>query len=161
VGQAPLILIVEDSSDDVMLLKRAFAKAGVMNPLFTVNSGRQAVRYLSGEEEYADRERFPLPNIILLDLQMPDGDGFDVLRWIRNKFPQGGLLIIVLTRVEEIKKINQAYALGANSFLTKTGDPDELQQLINIFGGYWLLRNQYPEKPMASKEQILNWGIWK
>ena len=60
--------------------------------------------------------------MILLDLNMPDGDGFDVLTWIRNKYPNGGLLVVVLTRVEEIRKINRAYSLGANSFLTKPGN---------------------------------------
>jgi CheY-like chemotaxis protein len=156
VEHAPLILIVEDNSDDVILLKRAFAKAGVSNPLHTVSSGRQAIQYLSGEGPFADRERFPIPSVILLDLQMPDGDGFDVLQWIRNKFPQGGLLVVVLTRVEEIKKINRAYALGANSFLTKPSNPEELQELINIFGGYWLLKNQFPEFPSSHRTKLFN-----
>lgn len=144
-GEAPLILVVDDSSDDVMLLKRAFARNGVANPIFSVNSGRQAIAYLNGEPPYADRERHPIPSVILLDLQMPDGDGFEVLQWIRNKFPQGGLLVVVLTRVEEIRKINRAYSLGANSFLTKPGNPEELHELIQIFTGYWLLRNSFPE----------------
>jgi DNA-binding NarL/FixJ family response regulator len=76
---------------------------------------------------------------------MPDGDGFEVLQWIRNKFPQGGLLVVVLTRVEEIRKINRAYSLGANSFLTKPGNAEELHELIHIFTGYWLLRNTFPD----------------
>ncbi len=78
---------------------------------------------------------------------MPDGDGFEVLEWIRNKFPNGGLLIVVLTKVEELRKINRAYALGANSFLTKPGSPEEMQELIRIFSGYWLLTNRPPESP--------------
>lgn len=121
-GEAPLILIVDDNSDDVMLLKRGFARNGVINPIFSVNSGRQAISYLKGEPPYTDRDQNPIPSVILLDLQMPDGDGFEVLQWIRNKFPQGGLLVVVLTRVEEIRKINRAYSLGANSFLTKPGN---------------------------------------
>ena len=161
VGDAPLILIVDDSSDDVMLLKRAFARTGVMNPLITANSGRQAIRYLNGDGEFANRDRHPMPSVILLDLQMPDGDGFDVLQWIRNRFPQGGLLVVVLTRVEEIKKINDAYALGANSFLTKPSNPEELQDLMNIFRGYWLLRNVYPEKPDGKKADDPGWSLWK
>jgi CheY-like chemotaxis protein len=161
VEDAPLILIVDDSSDDVMLLKRAFARAGVANPLITVSSGQQAIQYLSGQGEFSNRDQYPIPSVILLDLQMPDGDGFDVLQWIRNKFPQGGLLVVVLTRVEEIKKINRAYALGANSFLTKPSNSEELQELINIFRGYWLLRNQYPEKPDGKTAGNIGWGLWK
>lgn len=138
------ILIVDDSSDDVILLKRAFQKAGVVNPLSWVRSGREAILYLKGEPPFDNRAIYPFPSVILLDLNMPDGDGFDVLTWIRNKFPNGGLLVVVLTHVEEIRKINRAYSLGANSFLTKPGDPEELQELINIFSGYWLLNNHGP-----------------
>jgi CheY-like chemotaxis protein len=149
VGSAPSILIVDDSSDDVILLKRAFKKTGVANPLHWVKSGREAIAYLQGISPFEDRSKHPLPNVILLDLQMPDGDGFDVLQWIRNKFPSGGLLVVVLTRVEELRKINRAYALGANSFLTKPGSPEELQELIRIFSGYWLLTNRMPENAQS------------
>jgi CheY-like chemotaxis protein len=144
-GSAPCILVVDDSSDDFLLLKRAFSKAGVMNPIHWVRSGREAIEYLNGNSTYSDREVYPIPSVILLDLNMPDGDGFDVLTWIRNKYPSGGLLVVVLTRVEEIRKINRAYALGANSFLTKPSNPEELQELVNIFSGYWLLNNHGPK----------------
>lgn len=156
-GTAPAILIVDDSSDDFVLLKRAFTKTGVENPIYWVRSGSEAIKYLNGNDAYHDRNLYPVPSVILLDLNMPDGDGFDVLTWIRNKYPSGGLLVVVLTRVEEIRKINRAYALGANSFLTKPGNPEDLQELINIFSGYWLLNNRLPqvaqnEHPSADKQ---------
>jgi CheY-like chemotaxis protein len=144
-------LIVDDSSDDVLLLQRAFKKAGVANPLHRVKSGREAIAYLQGIPPFDDRAKHPLPSVILLDLQMPDGDGFDVLQWIRNKFPSGGLLVVVLTRVEELRKINRAYALGANSFLTKPGSAEELQELIRIFSGYWLLTNRMPDNSESER----------
>ena len=150
VSNAPTILIVDDSSDDILLLKRAFAKTGVVNPLFWVRSGSEAIQYLSWVGPYEDRDSYPIPSVILLDLNMPDGDGFEVLTWIRNKYPSGGLLVVVLTHVEEIKKINRAYKLGANSFLTKPGSPEELQELINIFSGYWLLNNRAPHSSEGS-----------
>jgi CheY-like chemotaxis protein len=143
-GCAPSILIVDDSSDDLILLKRAFKKAGVGNPIDWVKSGREAIEYLKLATEGRPAHR--LPSVILLDLQMPDGDGFEVLQWIRNKFPNGGLLIVVLTRVEELRAVNRAYALGANSFLTKPGSVEELNELIRIFSGYWLLTNRPPGK---------------
>jgi CheY-like chemotaxis protein len=149
VGSAPSILIVDDSSDDVLLLRRAFKKAGVANPIQSVKSGCEAIAYLRGVPPFEDRAKHPLPSVILLDLQMPDGDGFEVLQWIRNKFPSGGLLVVVLTRLEEFRKINRAYALGANSFLTKPGSAEELQELIRIFSGYWLLTNRMPQNPRS------------
>ena len=133
-----------------MLLKRAFSKAGVVNPIYWVRSGGEAIQYLNGDGPYADRNAYPIPSVILLDLNMPDGDGFDVLTWIRNKYPNGGLLVVVLTRVEEIRKINRAYSLGANSFLTKPGNAEELQELVNIFSGYWLLNNRAPQPERRS-----------
>jgi CheY-like chemotaxis protein len=136
---------VDDNADDFLLLKRAFSKAGVVNPIYWVRSGGEAIQYLNGSGLYADRSAYPIPSVILLDLNMPDGDGFEVLTWIRNKYPNGGLLVVVLTRVEEIRKINRAYALGANSFLTKPGSAEELQELVNIFSGYWLLNNRGPQ----------------
>lgn len=146
-GSAPAILIVDDSSDDVMLLKRAFSRAGVANPIQWVKSGRETIAYLKGVPPFTDRTKNPIPSVILLDLQMPDGDGFEVLQWIRDQFPNGGLLVVVLTRIEELRKVNRAYALGANSFLTKPGSAEELQELIRIFSGYWLLNNRMPECP--------------
>ena len=155
-GSAPAILIVDDSSDDVILLKRAFSKAGVVNPIYWVKSGYEAIRYLKGESPYTDRSQYPLPSVILLDLNMPDGDGFEVLTWIRDTFPSGGLLVVVLTRVEEIRKINRAYSLGANSFLTKPGNPADLQELINIFNGYWLLQNRLPSQLLSQTAPFEN-----
>lgn len=140
-GSAPSILVIDDSSTDVMLLKRAFQKAGVMNPLHWVKSGGEAINYLKGEAPYLSRANYPLPSVILLDLNIPDGNAFDLLSWIREQFPSGGLLIVVLTPVQGIQKLNRAYSLGANSFLTKSGHVEELRELISIFSGYWLLNN--------------------
>jgi|SRR3954468_3539393 CheY-like chemotaxis protein len=160
-GSAPSILLVDDSSDDVTLLRRAFRKAGVTNPLHWVKSGNDAIAYMDGAPPFSDRIEHPLPNVILLDLNMPDGDGFEVLQWIRAKFPDGGLLVVVLTRLEEINKVNRAYALGANSFLTKPGNVEELEELIEIFSGYWLLNNRIPSvqnhtNPFGERDYDLN-----
>jgi CheY-like chemotaxis protein len=145
-GSTPSILIVDDSSDDFLGLTRAFSRAGIANPIVWLRSGREAISYLDATEPYEDPQSNPVPGVILLDLDMPDRDPFQVLEWIRNKFPNGGLLIVVLTRVEEIRKINRAYSLGANSFLTKPGNVEDLQELVHIFGGYWHLRHRLPSE---------------
>ena len=151
-NQNRAILIAEDSEDDLILLKRAFHRAGVVNPIHVVRSGRETISYLKGNGKYADREAFPFPSVLLLDLNMPDGDGFEVLTWVRNKLDTSGLLVVVLTRMEEIKVISRAYALGANSFLTKPGNPEDLQELVNSFHGYWLLKNICP----PTRNQTIN-----
>ena len=138
------ILIADDNPDDLFLLKRSFDKIGVLNPIMQVRSGMEAIGYLSGEAPYNEREKYPLPGILLLDLNMPNGSGFDVLEWLRDKSGIRGMLVIVLSRLDEIKNINRAYALGANSFLTKPGDPREVQEVVRVFRDYWLVRNKGP-----------------
>ena len=133
----PSILVVESDSGELLALKRAFSEAGIANPLFTVRSAREARQYLGGEYPYSDRLSYPIPSVILLDVS--DSAGFELLKWIRNKFPEGGLLLVALTPLENIRKISRAYSMGANSFLTKPVNVSELQELISIFGGYWLV----------------------
>ena len=82
-AEKKLILLVEDNEDDVSLIERAFARAGIDNPLQVVRDGEQAVSYLKAEGEYADRVKYPLPSLVLLDLKMPRRNGFEVLSWIR------------------------------------------------------------------------------
>jgi CheY-like chemotaxis protein len=150
VGRIPSILIVDDTLDDVLSFRRAFTRTGVTNPIHWVKSGREAVQYLRGDTPFENRMKSPIPSVILLDLEMPDANGWAVLRWIRNRFPSGALLVVVLTRLEELRQIHRAYSMGANSFLTKPGNAEELQELIRIFQGYWLLANPLPEEPHAN-----------
>src|SRR5882762_10353741 len=108
-----VILIAEDSEDDIVLIRRAFEKAKVLNPLHFVRDGAEAMAYLKGEGKYANRAEFPLPELLLLDLKMPRVDGFDVLRWIRQQPGLSTLRVVVLTSSEDIRDVNVAYRLGA------------------------------------------------
>ena len=146
-----LILLVDDSEDDRILLRRAFNKVGVMNPVHEAASGREALQYLEGVGPFQDRATYPFPGILMLDLKMPTVDGFQVLQWIRDKLVTAPFLIIVLSRLDEIRNINRAYALGANSFLTKPGEEAELQSLIRAFHDYWILRNRGPSQSPDSR----------
>src|SRR5688572_12723268 len=120
-----VILLADDDPNDRFLLRRAFHRLGIQNPLFEVCDGAEAIQFLSGEGRYADREAYPFPGILLLDLQMPRVSGLEVLEWVRSKLTIPGLLIIVLSRSDELRQVNRAYALGANSFLTKPGRSEE------------------------------------
>jgi CheY-like chemotaxis protein len=139
-----VILLADDDANDRLLLRRAFEKAGVVNPVFEVCNGAQAIAYLDGQGAYADRGLFPFPRILLLDMNMPEANGLDVLQWIRSKLTTQGLLIIVLSAVQEVRQVNRAYALGANSFLIKPSDEESLNELIHAFRDYWILRNKPP-----------------
>src|SRR4051794_11741759 len=110
-----VILLVEDRDDDVVLIRKAFEKAGLTNPFQVARDGVEAISYLSGEGKFANREEFPLPWLVLLDLKMPRVGGFEVLRWIRSQPTLSRMIVLVLTSSEYIKDVQEAYKLGANS----------------------------------------------
>jgi CheY-like chemotaxis protein len=132
------ILLAEDNSDDVLLIRMAFKRAGFLNPIEVVSNGEKAIQYLRGEAPYSDRTRFPVPQILLLDLKMPRFNGFEVLGWIRNRAEWKCLPIIILTTSFYGTDIEQAYELGANSFLTKPAQFDEFVAAVKQMGDFWL-----------------------
>jgi CheY-like chemotaxis protein len=97
-----VILLAEDREDDVVLIRRAFRQAYVNNPLQVVQDGVEAISYLRGEGKYSNREEYPLPDLILLDLKMPRVDGFEVLKWIREQPSLATLRVVVLTSSEDL-----------------------------------------------------------
>lgn len=132
-----LILQVEDSVDDARLLQLAFQKAGVTNQIITVPNGEEAFCYFKGEGAYADRNKFPMPGVVLLDLKLPGTSGFDVLAWIKQQSSLKGILIVAISGHSEITQVKRAYALGANSFLTKPINEEDVVNLTNAFKGHW------------------------
>jgi CheY-like chemotaxis protein len=140
-----VFLLVEDNEDHVLLFKRAFSKSNVLNPLQVVRNGHEAICYLDGSGRYRNRDEFPLPALVLLDLKMPGIDGFEVLSWIRQQPSLKTLRVIVLTSSEAIRDVNRAYQLGANSFLVKPMDPEDLDRLTQAINDYWIWLDKAPE----------------
>jgi CheY-like chemotaxis protein len=124
------VLYAEDDENDVFLMERAFEKASVVNPLQTVNDGAAAIRYLSGAGEFADREKFPAPCLVLLDLNLPRRSGLEVLQWVRQQPTLQPLPIVMLTSSIQDRDIGSAYALGANGYLVKPPSSDKLIELV-------------------------------
>src|SRR5262249_13890805 len=137
-----VILLADDSEDDALLIRRAFQKASIPSPFFTVNSGDEAIAYLKGEFKYSDRDEYPLPDLLLLALKMPGLDGFDVLRWIRHEPGLSELRVIVLTASDHIRDVNEAYRLGANSFMVKPLDFQNYVELGKSIQDYWLAKSK-------------------
>lgn len=140
-----VILLVEDDPNDVLLLRRAFRKANLANPLLVVGDGEQAAAYLTGEGQYFDRDRFPLPIIVLLDLKLPRRSGLEVLAWLRNQPKLKRLPVVVLTASRESVDINSAYEQGASSYLVKPVPFDSLVEMVKTFNLYWVILNEKPE----------------
>jgi CheY-like chemotaxis protein len=139
------ILLAEDDQNDVMLIKRAFSKSHVINPIACVENGEEAVAYLAGHGEYADREQHPLPFMMLLDLKLPRLSGHEVLKWLREQPGLKRLPVVVLTSSREPSDINRAYEVGANSYLVKPVVFEEFSTLLKQLQVYWLMLSEHPE----------------
>jgi len=144
-GGHSAILLVEDDEADILLLRRAFRNARIANHLVEVRDGQAAIQYLSGEGPYADRTRYPIPFLILLDLRLPKLSGFEVLAWIREQPELVDLIIVVLTGSDRVPDVSKAHELGANSYLVKPGTFDELVEMVKQINGRWLLLDEEHE----------------
>ena len=116
-------------------------------PLHRVKDGEEAIEYLQGAGKYADREKFPLPNMLLLDLKMPRKNGFEVIQWVRLQPELKRLPIVVLSSSRENPDINRAYELGANIYLVKPVKLESLVEMVDALNLFWL---NYAEKPDIS-----------
>jgi CheY-like chemotaxis protein len=131
------VLSVEDNEDDQFLLQRAWRKAMVSVNLQAVGDGEKAIEYLSGLDKYRDRELFPIPDIILLDLKMPRKNGFEVLEWMSRTLPSERPLVAVFTSSQNSADIQRAYELGARWYLMKPVDYPELIKLAQLIGRWF------------------------
>jgi CheY-like chemotaxis protein len=132
------ILLIEDNEDDVFVLKRALNRAQITNPLQVVNDGQQALDYLSGTGKYGDREQYPLPFIIFLDLKLPYVSGFEFLTWFRKQASLSSIVVIVLTSSGESRDHEKAYSLGARSYVVKPPEPKALSDVLAALESHWL-----------------------
>lgn len=139
------VLVVEDNPDDVFFIERAFAESGTAAAIKVVEDGEQAIAYLSGRGAFANREEFPIPSLVLLDLKLPRVPGLNVLSWVRKQPTLGRMLVVILTSSREAVDINRAYELGANSYLVKPVSSEDLAELIRSVGRYWLGLNEGPD----------------
>jgi|ERR1043166_9569461 CheY-like chemotaxis protein len=138
------ILLIEDNSDDVFFMEQAKKNAGIRNPMQVLKDGRQALDYLQGHGIYQDRQKHPLPFLVLMDLKLPYVPGLEVLKWIRDRPELETMLIVILTSSKEDRDIDRAYRLGANSYLVKPPNAAKLQDMVKLLGEYWLGQNQPP-----------------
>jgi CheY-like chemotaxis protein len=143
--ECDVILVAEDNEDHVLLIRRAFRQSGLVNPVYVVKDGDETIAYLKGEGKFANRAEYPLPCLLLLDLKMPNKNGFEVLKWVRSQPAFAALRVVVLTTSGDTRDINLAYQLGANSFLTKPVDFRDFVQLTTAVKGYWLWLSHAPD----------------
>ena len=124
-----VILYVEDSADDRFLFQKAAELAHVEFVVRTVEHGREAIDYLRGSARFGNRNAFPFPDLVLLDLKMPVMDGFDFLHWMREQSTHKNLPVVVFTSSYQHADVTRGYAEGTVAFLTK---PSLLDDLVNV-----------------------------
>lgn len=145
IGNHRTILLVEDNPEDYEATKRALRKAGLGNPLMRCEDGDQALDYLFRRGAYSDPATAPRPAIILLDLNMPGTDGYEVLRQIKLDDDLKAIPVIVLTTSSDERDIEVCYRAGANSFVTKPVSLDGLFQSIQRLKDFWFEIAVYPK----------------
>jgi two-component system response regulator len=136
------ILLVEDSEEDAELAIRALKKHKLSNKLHRVSDGAEALDFLFREGTYPGRSANGTPKVILLDLKLPKIDGLEVLRRIRASSSLRGIPVVVLTSSKEDSDLEQAYALGVNSYIVKPVQFDKFVEAVEQLGLYWLLLNE-------------------
>ena len=145
------ILLVEDEAADSLLIQRAFEQAGVQNPIQTLANGDKVLSYLEGIGEYNDRNKYPMPVFILLDLKLPGMSGLQLLKWIRTRKELRRIPVVVLTSAEEDASVQSAYEAGANSYLLKPANRSEISRVIELVQNYWLQNNVAPALVLRAK----------
>lgn len=152
------VLYVEDDENDVFFLRRAFTKAGIMNPLIVMTDGEAAISYLAGEGRYADRESYPRPCLILLDVNLPKKNGLEVLRWVRQKSEIFTTPVVILSASNRPGDIHTACALGANAYMVKPPSEEQLIELARSIRDFWLTHSQTPPDCLTFQKKTLQDG---
>jgi CheY-like chemotaxis protein len=138
------VLLAEDDPNDVFLLERAFEDAGIHNPLRAVCDGQEAIEYLSGTGKFSDRNQFPFPALMILDLKMPRKTGIDVLHWLRKEDSFRCLPTVMLSSSAHPTDVEKAYRLGVNAFVVKPPGISQRAELARMIKGFWLTMNELP-----------------
>lgn len=138
------ILLVEDNADDEALTLRAFRRNNILNEVVVARDGAEALDYLFTTGSHAGRETIQVPELILLDLNLPKIHGLEVLRRLRAD-PRTKLIpVVVLTSSREEQDLIQSYSLGANSYIRKPVDFTQFIEAVKQLGLYWLVLNEPP-----------------
>jgi len=141
-----MILLVDDNKMDIELAMDAFRLAHIHNPIQVAHDGEEALEYLFGKGKFSDRNEYPLPDLVLLDLKMPKIDGFEVLRQVKKEEKLRRIPIIILTSSKEEGDRAISYDNGANSYLVKPVSFDGFLKVIEDVVEYWLILNVGPPK---------------
>jgi CheY-like chemotaxis protein len=139
------VLLAEDDPNDRRLFQLALRRSGKPIRVHEVVDGMEVIQYLKGEDKFASRDKFPLPNLLILDLKMPRMTGLEVLHWLRHKPEFARLCTVMLSGSGLDKDVAEAYRLGVNSYFKKPNDFNHFIKVLNVIFEYWMLTEQSDE----------------
>jgi CheY-like chemotaxis protein len=145
-GKPIVILLVEDEPAHIEIVRRNFEISRMANRLLTVEDGQAALDYLYRKDNFNDPDKFPLPDLILLDLRLPKVDGLEVLKTLKADPELSSIPVVILTTSSAEADLVKAYDYHANSYLVKPVDFSQFVKLMDSFGYYWIAWNQYPHE---------------
>lgn len=135
------ILLVEDNEDDIVIIQEAFIESKSLNVINTVSDGEEALTYLRREGQY---KGIALPSLVLLDINMPKKNGFEVIEAVKADPQLRSIPIIMLTMSAREEDIKRSYASGACSYIRKPVNLDQFQSVVKLFELYWTMISQLP-----------------
>jgi CheY-like chemotaxis protein len=144
------ILLAEDDENDALLMQRAFKKTGERVSMTVLRNGQEVIDYLQGSHIYSDRTRFPLPDLLLLDLKMPQRNGFEVLEFVKTNEDLRRIPTVLLSSSRQQRDVVKAYDLRANSYLVKPTAFTDLLTLTQNICSYWFRVNLMPCVKLAA-----------
>lgn len=127
-----VILLAEDNPDDALIFELMVRRAKLPHRLHLVDDGQQAIDWLSGNGDYADREKFPLPDMVLLDLKMPIKTGFEVLEWLRMQESLQELPVIILSSSDDAKDVGRARRMGITAYFVKSPQLTDVIEYLRV-----------------------------
>lgn len=138
------ILHVEDDDNDFFFVQNAAKTVGLTHRILRACDGQEAIDYLSGVGKFADRQEFPIPSLVLLDMKMPGIHGMEVLRWIRSHEKLHSVIVIIFSSSPVSGDVDTAFKLGANSFIVKPSGIEKFNHIVRLIRDYWLEVNELP-----------------
>ena len=148
---SPVVLVADDDPDDVLLLSRAFLTAGLPHRIFHVRTGQEAIRYLAGEQNYVDRFKYPLPRLLVLDLNISRDHGLDLLEWLEQQTQMNFLPVVVISTSDDSIDRQKADALGVDAYRVKPAGLPGWIAIVKDLAARWLNPSPEPRRVRATQ----------
>src|SRR5688500_7560030 len=149
-----VIFLLENSTEYLFLLDQSFRRSQIINPLRVARYGNEAILYLKGVGIYSDRSHYPLPELIIIDLALPDGSGMAVLGWIRRQAEFSHVPVLILVDGEDNKNVQQAFDKGANAYYLKRDDFDGLARMVRSLETIRTVQGDAHQRSSSAVDQI-------